>query len=112
DSFQVHVLPTYEKLERNFRISPGITLTAGASYTWNRYRFQVSTAQRRMVAFSPTVELGDFYDGTRRRLAMDLNLRLRPGLIIYTSAEWNKVDLSQGSFRTRLYRVVPELQFS
>lgn len=112
DSFQVHVVPTYERLEADFAISPGVTLPAGSDDQWNRYRFQVATAQRRVVAVSPTLELGTFYNGTRRKIAMDLNLRLRPGVIIYTSWEWNKVDLDEGSFRTRLYRVVPELQFS
>jgi len=112
DTFQVHVLPTYEKLERSFPIAPGITLPRGGEYTWNRYRFQVSTAQRRKVAFGPTLELGSFYNGSRERYAVDLNLRLRPGVIIYTSAEWNHVDLDEGSFDTRLYRIVPELQFS
>ena len=112
DEFEIHVVPTYERLERDFRISPGITLPRGSEYSWTRYRFQASTAQRRMVAVSPTYEIGTFYNGTRRRIALDLNLRLRPGVIIYTSAELNHVDLDEGSFTTRLYRVVPELQFS
>ena len=74
------------------------------------YRLQLTTAARRKVAWVPTIELGDFYSGTRTRLAMDLNLRLRPGLIIYTTTEYNHVDLPEGSFILRLFRVVPELQ--
>jgi len=31
---------------------------------------------------------------------------------VYSSGEWNHVDLAEGSFNTRLYRLVPELQFS
>jgi hypothetical protein len=31
DSFQVHVLPTFERLERSFRVSPRITLPLGES---------------------------------------------------------------------------------
>jgi hypothetical protein len=30
----------------------------------------------------------------------------------YTSAEWNRVELEEGRFETRLFRIVPELQFS
>ena len=112
DGFSFNINPSYEKLESAFTISPGITLSKGSDYTYTRYQFSLSTAQRRMVAFGPTVEMGGFYNGTRRRLAMNLNFRLRPGVIIYTSAEWNSVHLDQGSFSTRLYRVVPELQFS
>jgi Domain of unknown function (DUF5916) len=112
DSFQVHVLPQYERLERDFTINPGVTLPVGASYSWNRYRFQVSTAARRVIAVNPTYEVGTFYDGTRRRIATDVNIRVRPGVIVYTSTEWNEVKLVRGRFHTRLYRIVPELQFS
>ncbi len=65
-----------------------------------------------MVAVGPTFEIGNFYNGTRRRIAIDFNVRVRPGVIIYTSAEWNSVELTEGRFNTRLYRIVPELQFS
>src|SRR4029079_11566440 len=112
DSFQIHVLRQYERLERNFQINPGVTLPAGTSYRWNRYRFQVSTAARRVIAVSPTYDIGSFYHGTRRRIATDVNIRVRPGVIVYTSGEWNEVKLLEGRFHTRLYRIVPELQFS
>ena len=112
DTFAVHVLPTYERLERDFTIYPGITLPVGSEYTYTRYQLSAQTAQRRMLAISPTYEVGNFYDGTRRRTALSVNVRVRPGVIIYTTGEWNQVDLAQGSFNTRLYRIVPELQFS
>ena len=112
DFFQMRVLPTFERLEQNFAISRGITLPAGSDYSWTRYRFQLTTAPRRVVALNQTYELGGFYNGTRLRVATDLNVRVRPGVIIYTSAEWNRVELDQGRFETRLFRVVPELQFS
>ncbi|MCC7418225.1 MAG: carbohydrate binding family 9 domain-containing protein [Acidobacteria bacterium] len=112
DSVSFDIEPTYEKLESDFTISQGIRLPKGSEYTYTRYRLSANTAQRRVVAFGPTVEAGGFYNGTRRRFAMSFNVRLRPGVIIYTSGEWNSVDLDQGSFTTRLYRIVPELQFS
>jgi len=61
---------------------------------------------------NPTYEVGTFYDGTRRRIATDVNIRVRPGVIVYTSSEWNDVTLVRGRFHTRLFRIVPELQFS
>lgn len=112
DGLLFSILPTYERLERDFPISKAITLPSGSTYEWTRYRLQLTSAQRRKVAFSPTVELGSFYGGSRRKLAFDLNLRLRPGVIIYSSAEWNHVNLPAGAFDTRLYRLVPELQFT
>jgi hypothetical protein len=112
DSFGVHVLPSYERLDADFRIRPGITLPAGTDYQYTRYRFDFSTAQRRTLAFSPSIELGNFYTGSRKRIATGLNIRLRPGVIIYTASEWNSVHLAEGHFETHLFRVVPELQFS
>jgi hypothetical protein len=112
DMFSVRVIPTYERLESNFTISPGITLPRGREYDWTRYRFQAQTAARRVVAVNQTFETGGFYNGTRMRIATDLNVRVRPGVIIYSSAEWNRVDLEEGSFETRLLRLIPELQFS
>ena len=100
DQVSMHVLPIYEKLETNFTISPGITLPAGSDYNYTRYQFSFSTAQRRVIAFNPLIELGSFYNGTRDRYVANLNVRVRPGVIIYTSGEWNKVDLDQGSFTT------------
>jgi hypothetical protein len=112
DLFSVRVLPTYERLERPFAISQRITLPMGREYDWTRYRVQAQTAARRVVALNQTVETGGFYDGTRLRIATDVNVRVRPGVIIYTSAEWNRVELNEGRFETRLIRLVPELQFS
>ena len=112
DTFSIRVLPTYERLEQPFAISKGITLPMGREYNWTRYRVQAQTAARRVVAVNQTFEMGGFYNGTRTRVATDLNLRVRPGVIIYTSAEWNRVDLEEGRFETKLFRLIPELQFS
>jgi hypothetical protein len=112
DTFAFHVLPTYERFEDEFEISPGVTLPRGSDYTFTRYQLSAQTAQRRVLAIGPTYEFGNFYDGTRSKTAINLNIRVRPGVIIYTTGEWNRVELPQGSFNTRLYRVVPELQFS
>jgi hypothetical protein len=112
DFFQIKVLPTFQRLDNNFAISRGITLPVGSEYDWTRYRFAVATAPRRVVALNQIYEFGGFYNGTRLRIATDVNVRVRPGVIIYTSAEWNRVELDEGRFETRLFRVVPELQFS
>ncbi len=112
DSFQFNVLPTYERLESDFRISPAITLPTGGQYSFTRYRLRGSTASRRLIAVAPTLEWGGFYSGHRLRAALDVNLRARPGLIAYLSAEWNRVDLAEGRFETQLYRGILETQFS
>ena len=54
-----------------------------------------------MIAVVPTFEWGGFYSGTRRQFSLDVTLRARPGVIIYTSTEFNKVDLPETEFNTR-----------
>ena len=112
DTFSVLVIPEEERLDRPFAIHPRVTLPAGGEYKFLRYRITAGTANRRVVAFTPTIEWGSFYSGTRTQIASDVNLRARPGVIVYLSAEWNRVNLPEGRFETRLFRATPEFQFS
>jgi hypothetical protein len=70
------------------------------------------TANRRVLALSGRYETGDYYSGTRRQSVIGLNVRLRPGYIVYTNAEFNDVRLAEGRFSTNLYRVIAETQFT
>ncbi|OFW34163.1 MAG: hypothetical protein A3G76_00610 [Acidobacteria bacterium RIFCSPLOWO2_12_FULL_65_11] len=112
DSISVLVIADQERLDRPFRPSAGVTLPVGSDYSFLRYRVTGGTANRRTVAVSPTIEWGSFYSGTRTQMGADVTLRARPGVIVYLSSEWNRVNLPEGYFETRLYRATPELQFS
>lgn len=112
DSMQFHVVPTYELLEENFRIAPGVTLPVGQRYSFTRYRVQGSTSSRRQLSLSPEIEWGSFYSGDLRRLTLTTNLRAAPGQMFTFTSEWNRVSLAEGQFDTRLYRVIAETQFN
>jgi hypothetical protein len=104
DALEFHVVPTYERLVDDFRIAPGITLPVGEEYQFTRYRVRVDTAGRRLLSVRPEVEWGNFYSGDRVRISMTSNVRLRPGLLFTLAGEWNKVQLAEGRFYTRLFR--------
>jgi len=110
DSIQVQVIPTYELVEEDFLIAPGVTLPVGREYSFTRYRIQGSTANRRPIAVSPQVEWGSFFSGDRLRLGMTVNFRAAPGQMFTFANEWNRVSLIEGQFYTRLYRVIAETQ--
>jgi hypothetical protein len=112
DSFAATVSPTTERLDEDFVISRGITLPAGREYTFTRWNVRGQTANRRVLALSGSYESGGFYSGTRQTISASLTLRARPGVIVYSTAEWNAIDLPEGRFHTRLYRLVGETQFS
>ena len=77
DNFQFNITPTYERLERNFEISRGVTLPNGSIYNFTRYLAQVATATRRVVSGTIRYENGTFYSGHRRDFTLNLGLRPR-----------------------------------
>jgi hypothetical protein len=116
DQFALRIVPRSERLDSPFNInmSPSlrVTLPLGAQYDFLRYQVNWRTANRRKIAFEGRYETGDFYSGSRTELVNNVTFRILPGVFVYTSTEWNTIDLPEASFKTRLYRVVPELQFS
>lgn len=112
DSFSLLLSTRNERLERPFTIRRGITLPVGSEYTYSRLRGTWQTANRRTIAFSGRVETGEFYSGTRSEVATSLTVRISPGYIVYLTGEWNRINLDEGKFTTRLYRVVAETQFT
>jgi hypothetical protein len=112
ESFSVNVTPTYERLERDFEIQDGVVLPAGSDYDFVRYRVQAGTANRRIVSTSSSYERGGFFSGSREEVALNLGIRPRPGVRVNLASEWNRVDLPEGDFQTRLFRVVTDTQFS
>jgi hypothetical protein len=112
DSFSVTVSNNHERLDEPFTPSRGITLPLGAAYDTNVVSLRAQTANRRTLAVSTTVESGGFYSGTKRGAAVNLTVRVRPGVIMYATTEVNRIHLAEGAFTTRLYRLVGETQFS
>jgi hypothetical protein len=116
DRFGVLLLPRSERLDLPFsiNIAPGrkVTLPTGSSYDFLRYQVNWRSSNRRPVAFEGRYEAGDFYSGTRKELVSNVTFRIMPGVFVYTAAEFNSIALPAATFDTRLYRVVPELQFT
>ena len=106
------MIPTHVRLDAPFPISPIITLPVGAVYDYTRFAVRGRTANRRTLAVEGRYETGGFYSGTRSQTVMALTVRARPGYIVYLNGEWNQIDLAEGRFATRLYRVIGETQFS
>ncbi|MCZ6485521.1 MAG: DUF5916 domain-containing protein [Acidobacteria bacterium] len=112
DSIQMHVVPSFERLVRDFEIHPGIILPTGSTYSFNRYSIQAGTAPNRIVSGRLRVELGDFFSGDRQEVTLGLSLRPRRGVVVRLESEWNRISLLEGRFETRLYRAVADTQFS
>jgi hypothetical protein len=112
DNVEFSVVPTYERLDEDFEISEDVVLPAGQDYSFTRYQVSVETANKRVIAVRPSIEWGGFLSGTRTERVLELDVRPRPGVTVNLAYEWNSLDLAEGSFDTRLYRLVADTQFS
>ncbi len=112
DFFGFDVANVYERLDRPFPISPGITLPFGSEYEYTRFAVFGQTANRRMLALNGRFETGGFYSGDRNQTVVGLTLRARPGYIVSVNTEFNQVDLAEGSFTSNVIRFISDSQFS
>lgn len=112
DFFQVHAVPTFERLEKNFEIDQGVVLPVGNAYNFTRYWAGGSTASRRPVSLNGRYENGTFYSGRRRAFNMGLGVRPRTGVLLFINNEWNRVELPEGKFSTSLLRLNAGTQFN
>jgi hypothetical protein len=112
DNFGFGLTPTYELLDDDFQISPGVTLPAGTDYHFTRWRVGGGTANRRILAVNGQYGWGGFFSGDRTEWNVGLAVRPRPGIRVNTAFERNRIELAQGSFTTRLWRVILDTQFN
>jgi hypothetical protein len=100
-----------EILDQAFQIRPGIVIPAG------RHRFSAtalgySSATHRKLSGRINVESGGFFDGRRQALGGGLAWRPQPRLLLSADAEFARVDLPGGRFKSRLVRTRSELALS
>jgi len=115
DQFSFRAEPSYIYLPEDFKIRTGtktITLPQGTDYQFTRYTFQVNTAGRRKVSGTGSVALGTFYSGNRRDLSATLNRRPRRGFLATLIGTFNRVELAEGKFSTKILRAVVNTQFN
>jgi hypothetical protein len=112
DQFLFYAVPTYERLERNFQISRGVTLPIGSEYNFTRYGVRMTTANRRALSVVTTYENGTFYSGDRRDFVLNLGIRPMPGVLVNLNNEWTRVQLQEGKFSTSVLRLNVNTQLS
>lgn len=112
DSIEFQMFRQTENLDEDFEISDGIILPEGGRFNWLRYQVSYDGAEQRPVSGRVEYSFGDFWDGDRREINLDLNIRPRPGILIQLSSEFNDVDLPGGSFTEKVYGLDARTQFS
>ncbi len=101
----------FERLDFDFQIDDQVTIPIG-SYAWTDGRVTLRMTDRRWLSGNVSVDLGDFYDGTRFGIGGGPSIRFSARFGLQPEYRYNRVRLSGGAFDTHLARVRANLHFS
>ncbi|MCI0432036.1 MAG: carbohydrate binding family 9 domain-containing protein [Gemmatimonadetes bacterium] len=102
---------TREGLKEPFEIAAGIMIQPG-TYDNFEWGFEYNSNRGAPVSIQGRVDIGGFYSGTRWGTGSTVNARLSETFIAALRMDYFDVDLDEGSFITRLYRLRAAYSFS
>ncbi|MEW6323192.1 MAG: DUF5916 domain-containing protein [Acidobacteriota bacterium] len=111
DRIEIQPTSSFERVVRRFPIGPGVTLPLG-EYHWNSVTVNVRTYNGRRVSGNVSFNIGDFYDGSKRTLNLQGDLRPGKLLSFNPSYQVNDVTLRAGGFVTHLFGLRANISFS
>lgn len=117
DSLELDLAPTGERLEKPFKVAPGVVIAPG-EYQFTRYRVYVITSPKRKLRGEAMWWFGTFYNGTMDQIILTANWSPTPLLTVEFSGERDIGRLPAGHFvenliGTRLrFNVSPNLEVS
>ena len=88
-----------------------VVIPAG-SYEFEDYGFDIITGAQRKYAGRLVYRTGDFYDGERTNSGGEFTWKQSRFLTMRLGYDWNRVELPQGNFTTRVMRTTAEVGFS
>ncbi|MFN7985158.1 MAG: DUF5916 domain-containing protein [Vicinamibacterales bacterium] len=91
----------YERLPRNFTISPGVVVPAGG-YEYQNLRATYSLGQQRPVSGRVIIGHGTLYNGNKTEASYSGRVAIIPQVAIEPSISLNWVDLPYGRFNAQL----------
>ncbi len=111
DRLQLNFQNDLERLARRFQIGPGVTLPVG-TYQWNTASVTFRSFNGRSFAGSAGVDIGNFYNGTKRSLNVGGNIRPNENVNFNPSYSFNAVKLREGAFDTHLFGLRANVSFT
>jgi uncharacterized protein DUF5916/cellulose/xylan binding protein with CBM9 domain len=111
DRVELEVGNTVERLVRPFRISQFVSVNPGR-YEWNYAAATLRSFNGRAASGSVTVNVGDFYSGTKRTLQMAGDFRPSKNLSFNPTYTFNDIDLREGAFDTHLFGLRANVSFT
>jgi hypothetical protein len=101
----------YELLTIDFNIFEKFIIPA-AEYEWWNHRFRAETKGSRNIYGEASYGFGNFYNGTRNDLELQLNWKVAVPLFLGGTVINNHVFLPEGEFTANIYQVNANILFS
>ena len=111
DTLSFRLSRNYELLDFDFPIDENVTIPAG-DYSWNDGQITLRSAPRRALSGGLTLNLGEFYDGTRFGIGGGPSFRFSQRFSLNPQYSFNRIHLPGGSFDTHLVRLRADFSFS
>ena len=111
DNATFKIIREREVLTSPFEIFDGVIIESG-DYSWNSAEIGIYSGEQRALALEGTLAKGDFYDGDRLQIQADLIWQPSKYFSLTTGIEYNDIELTAGSFITRLLTMRTDISFS
>lgn len=111
DRIDVTPVSSFERVRRPFPIGPGVAVPVG-TYDWAGVTVSLRTYNGRRVSGSTSVNVGQFYDGTKTTVTTQADLRPGKLLSFAPTYQVNDVDIRAGAFVTHLVGLRANVSFS
>lgn len=104
DHLLFDIIHITEILEEDFNIFGDIIIPLG-HYDFTEQRLRLETSEHRPISLELTLRNGDFYNGQRKGISMNLELQQSSGLQLSFALNYDTVDLETGSFIARIMQL-------
>jgi len=96
DAFHIEYLREYEFLRRPFQVADTVRIPIGG-YDFDHVRLAYSPGQQHRLSGTAAVDIGDFYDGTKKTAALQARVGVTSQLGIEPNVSLNWIDRASAS---------------
>ncbi len=111
EEFSYSLINQYERLYDEFTIFKEFQILQGI-YQWWQQEVKLSTKGARNVYGEAAYRFGDFYNGKRKDLKIQLNWKVAVPLFLGGTFTQNRVELPQGNFMANIFQFNTNILFS
>lgn len=105
------LISQYEMLSNDFNIFKDFIIPQG-TYEWWKQQINLKTKGARNIWGEASYAFGDFYNGHRKDIKMQVNWKVAVPLFVGGTIIQNKVELPEGNFTANIYQFNTNILFS